>query len=161
MVWIRRIFCRKLWCDFVARTFALIAPVLTVLQWVSSSSKTVPNAPKQKETHENLSLVSNRVDWEHSLQNFRRAFLAWTFALITQFRLILRRVSCSRKMVPNVPTQNKTHLNMSFGPMVWIGSIHCEKFWYDFVALFALIATVWPILHRVWWSRETVPTALK
>ena len=34
------------------RTFALIAPVWRVLYQVSCSSKTVSNAPKQKETHQ-------------------------------------------------------------------------------------------------------------
>ena len=48
--------------DFVARTFALISPVWRVLQQVSCSSKTVPNAPKQKETHQNMMLGSNVVD---------------------------------------------------------------------------------------------------
>ena len=38
--------CEKLQRDFVARTFALIAPVLSVLQQVSCSYETIPNAPK-------------------------------------------------------------------------------------------------------------------
>ena len=53
---------RSLWkfrCDFVARTFALIAPVQTVLHRVSCSNETVSNAPKYYETHENMSLGSN------------------------------------------------------------------------------------------------------
>ena len=50
--------------DFVARTFALIAPVLLILHQVSCSSETVPNAPKRKETHENMDLGSNGVDPE-------------------------------------------------------------------------------------------------
>ena len=54
--------------DFVARTFALIAPVWPILLQVSCSSKTVPNAPKQKEAHQNMSLGSNGVDRERLLQ---------------------------------------------------------------------------------------------
>ena len=60
--------CEKFRHDFMARTFALISPVWRVLQQVLCSSKTVPNAPKQKETHQNLSLDSNGVDRERSLQ---------------------------------------------------------------------------------------------
>jgi len=52
----------------MARTFALIAPFWRVLLVVSCSSETVPNAPKWKETHQNMSLGSNGVDRERLLQ---------------------------------------------------------------------------------------------
>jgi uncharacterized membrane protein len=52
----------KLQYDFVAQTFALIAPVPYVLQLVSCSYETIPNAPKYYETHWNISLGSNEVD---------------------------------------------------------------------------------------------------
>ena len=55
---------KKFLQDIVALTFALIAPVWRILQQVLCSSETVPNAPKWKETHENLSLGSNCVDRE-------------------------------------------------------------------------------------------------
>ena len=48
--------------DFVSRTFALFAPVHTVLHWVSCSYETIPNAPKHYATHQNMSLGSNGVD---------------------------------------------------------------------------------------------------
>jgi hypothetical protein len=54
----------------MARTFALIAPVWRVLPQLSCSSETVQNAPKRKETHQNMSLGSNGVDRERSLQKF-------------------------------------------------------------------------------------------
>ena len=60
--------CEKFQHDFVARTFALIAPVWRILWQVSCSSKTVPNAPKWKETDQNLCLGSNGVDRERSLR---------------------------------------------------------------------------------------------
>ena len=56
MGWIRFVGCEKLQRDFVARTFALIAPVLSVLQQVSCSYETIPNAPKYYEMHQNISL---------------------------------------------------------------------------------------------------------
>ena len=73
MGWIRCVGCEKLQRDFtqrdfVARTFALIAPVHTVLHWVSCSYETIPNAPKHHATHQNMSLGSNGVDWVCSLQ---------------------------------------------------------------------------------------------
>ena len=54
--------------DFVVRTFALIAPVQYVLQQVSCSYETIPNAPKYKETQRNISFGFNGVDRVRSLR---------------------------------------------------------------------------------------------
>ena len=59
MGWIRCFGCQKLQRDFMAQTFALIAPVQYVLQQVSCSYETIPNAPKYYETDRNISLGSN------------------------------------------------------------------------------------------------------
>ena len=46
--------------------------------------------------------------------------------------------------------------------MVWVGSVCCEKFLRDFVALtFALIARLWPVLRIVSCSSETDSNAAK
>ena len=42
-------------CEFVARTFALIAPVQPVLHRVSCSSKPIQNAPKYYKMHQYMS----------------------------------------------------------------------------------------------------------
>ena len=68
MGWIRCVCWEKLQRDFVARTIALIAPVLYVLQQVSCSYEMIPNASKYYETNRNISLGSNGVDWLHSMQ---------------------------------------------------------------------------------------------
>ena len=52
----------------MAQSFALIAQVWRVLQQVSCSRETVPNAPKRNETHQNMSLGSNAVDQEQTLR---------------------------------------------------------------------------------------------
>ena len=54
--------CEKSRRDFVARTFALIALVHSVLHRVSCSYETIPNATKQCATHQNMSLGSNGVE---------------------------------------------------------------------------------------------------
>ena len=64
MGWIGSVHCEKSRGDFTARTFALIAPVDPVLHRVSGSYKTIPNAPKHNERHQNMSLGSNGVDQE-------------------------------------------------------------------------------------------------
>ena len=60
--------CEKSRRDFVARTFALIAPVHPVLHRVSCSYEMIPNAPKHYATLQNMSLGSYGVDWVRSLQ---------------------------------------------------------------------------------------------
>ena len=54
MGWIRCVRCKKLQRDFMARTFALIAPFQYVLQQVSCSYEMIPNAPKYYERTETL-----------------------------------------------------------------------------------------------------------
>ena len=68
MGWIGCVRGEKSRRDFVARTFALIAPVHAVLHRVSCSYKTIINAPKHYATHQNMSLGSNGVDWVRSLR---------------------------------------------------------------------------------------------
>ena len=72
--WMGCVGCEKLQRDFVARAFALIARVQYVLEQVSRSYETSPNAPKHYETHQNMNLGSNGMDWARSLQkNFDAA----------------------------------------------------------------------------------------
>ena len=51
----------------MGRTFVLIAPVQYVLHQLSCTCETIRNAPKYYETHRNISLGSNGVDWVHFL----------------------------------------------------------------------------------------------
>src|SRR6185312_8047710 len=57
--------CEKFQRDYVARTFALVRPVL---HRVSCGNQTVPNAPKWYKTHQNVSLGSNGLDRVSSLR---------------------------------------------------------------------------------------------
>ena len=66
MGWIGCVRCELFRRDFVARTFALVRPVL---HRVSYGNQTVPNAPKYYETHQNVCLASNGVDRVRSLRN--------------------------------------------------------------------------------------------
>ena len=134
--------CEKLQHEFMAQTFALIAPVQYVLQQVSCSYETIPNAPKYYETDRNISLGSNGADWVCLLRKkSRRDFVPRTFALIATLHPVLHRVSCSYETIPNTPKYYK-------GPMLWIGYVRYEKSRRHFVArTFALIAPVQPVLH--------------
>src|SRR6185437_9423255 len=57
--------CEKFRCDYVARTFALVRPIL---HRVSCGNQTVPNAPKWYKTNQNVSLGSNGLDRVCSLR---------------------------------------------------------------------------------------------
>ena len=74
--------CEKSRRDFVARTFALIAPVQYVLYRVSCSYETILNAPKHYETHQNMSLGSNGVNQVRSLRKIQCDFVAQNLVLI-------------------------------------------------------------------------------
>ena len=79
------------------------------------SSIMVPNAPKQKETQENMSLGSNCVDRECRFREILMRLCAWTLALIAPSWPILHRVSCSSEMIPNAPKRKEMHRKMSLG----------------------------------------------
>src|SRR6185312_15692396 len=125
MGWIRCVRCVKLQCEFVARTFVLIAPVQYVLQQVSCSDETIPNAPKYYKIDRNISLGSNGVDWVHCCEKSRHDFVARTFALIAQVHSVLHRVSCSYEMNRNAHKHYETNQNMSLGSngVDWVHSL--------------------------------------
>jgi hypothetical protein len=68
MGWIGCVRCVKLRHDFLAQTIALIAQVQPVLHQVSCNNETIPNVPKHCETHQNMILGSNGMDWVDALR---------------------------------------------------------------------------------------------
>src|SRR6185436_4871266 len=155
MGWIRCVCWEKLQLAFVARTFALIAPVPYVLHQVSCSYETIPNAPKYYETYRNITLGSNWWIGIVHCKKSRHHFVARIFALIAPVHRILHRGSCSYETIPNAPKYYK-------GPMGWIGCVRCKKSRRHFVArTLALIAPIHPILHRVSCSYKMIPNAPK
>jgi len=60
--WVECVPCNKFWYDFVARFFALIAPVQYVLLHVSCSYEIIRNELKHYATPENMNLGFNGVD---------------------------------------------------------------------------------------------------
>ena len=106
--------------DFVARTFALIAPVWRILRQVSCSSKTVPTAPNRKETHQTMSLVSNCVDQEHSLWKILTRHRGTNFCINCTSVARFLAIAIWSQMHPNEKERTKTWV---WGPMVWIGSV--------------------------------------
>jgi len=81
MRWIGCVCCEKIRCDFVARTFALIAPVQPILHRVSCSNEMVPNAPKHYETHQNMSLGLDGMDRVDLLQKILAQLCGLNFCI--------------------------------------------------------------------------------
>ena len=115
MGWIKCICCEKLQRDFGARTFVLIAPVQYVLQQVSCSYATVPNAPKYYEMHWNIGLGSNGVDWLRSLRKIPTWLRGTIFCNNCTSSTHFAPSSCSYETIPNAPKHYESHQNMSLG----------------------------------------------
>ena len=81
MGWIGCVRCENIRRDFVARTFALIAPVQPILHRVSCSNEIVPNAPKHYETHQNKSLGPDGVDRVDLLQQILTQLCGLNFCI--------------------------------------------------------------------------------
>ena len=107
MEWVGCIRCEKFQNNFMAQTCALITPVQPVLQRVSCSNETLPNAPKYYETHQNMSLGSNGVGLVHSLRKFQNDFMTQTCALIAPVQPVLQRVSCSNETLQMHPNNTR------------------------------------------------------
>jgi len=114
MGWIGCIRWEKFWCDIMARTSALIAPVQHVLHRVSCRNKTLPNAPKYYETHQNMSLGSNGVDRVCSLRKIPTR-LRGKNALIAPVQPVLKQASCSNETIQNALNHYEMQQKMSLG----------------------------------------------
>ena len=73
--------CEKFRRDFIARTFALIAPVRPDLHRVSCSNEMVLNVPKHYEINPNMSLGSNGMDRVASLRKIPTRLYCTNFCI--------------------------------------------------------------------------------
>ena len=115
MGWIGCVPCKKFKCDIVAQTFVLIEPVQYVLKQVLCSYRTIPNAPKYYETHRNIGIGSNGVDWLFSLRKIPMWLRGTNFSNNCLVHPILHRHSCSYETIPNAPKYYETGRNISLG----------------------------------------------
>ena len=149
MGWIACVRCQKFRCEFVARTFALIAPVQPISHRVSCSNETIQNAPKHYKTHQFMSLASNGVDRVRSLRKTLMRFRGTNFFINYTSSTHFIPSSVCNETLPNAPKHYEMLQNMSLVQMGWIEFVLCEKFRCDFMAqTCALIAPVQRVLHR-------------
>ena len=163
MGWIGWIHCNKIRCEFVAWTFALIAPVQHIFcnefHAVTKQSKMHPNTTKRTNTWVKIPMRGIRCV---NCEKFRCDFMAQTCALIAPFQTVLHRVLTINETLPNAPKHYETHQTMSLGINWWIGCVLFEKFWRGFMArTCALILSFQPTLHRLSCNNETIQNAPK
>ena len=115
--------CEKFWCHFMEPTCALVAPVHHVLYRASCSNKTIQNASKHYETHQNMSLGSNGVVGCIHCKKFWCDFVSRTIALIAPVQPILHQASCSNETIQNTPKHYKTQQYMCLGSN-GVGRVH-------------------------------------
>ena len=121
MGWIECVRCPKFLCEFVARTFALIAPVQPISHRVSCSNETIQNAPKHYKMHQFMSLASNGVDRVRSLRKTLMRFRGTNSPLIALVQSVLHQVSCSNKTNPKYTQTVRNKLILEFR-VQWGGS---------------------------------------
>ena len=126
MGWIDSIHCEKFRCDFVERTFALVAPVQPVLYRASCSNKTIQNASKHYETHQNMNLGPNGGIECIRCEKFRCDIVAKTFALISPVQPVLHQASCINETIQNAPKHYETQQYMSLGSN-GVGRVHSMR----------------------------------
>ena len=125
MGWIGCVHFEKFRSDFLARTFALIAPVQPVLHLASCSNETIQNVPKHNKTQQYMSLGSNGVGRAHSLRKIPKQLHGTNLCINCPVQPVLHRVSCSKETLPNAPKHYETHTNMSLGSngLDWMRSL--------------------------------------
>ena len=155
MGWIGCVRYEKFLIQLHTQTCPLIAPVQSILHWVSCSNETLPNAPKTKKCSKTW--VYGPMGWIGCVccEKFLCDFMAQTCALIAPVQPVLHWVSCSNKTLTNAPKHYETHQYMSLGSNGLDRVRSLRKILCDFVErTFALFAPVQPVLHRVSCSTE-------
>ena len=115
MGWIGCVRCEKFRCDFVEKTFALIALVQPILHRVLCSNETLQNTPNHYETHTNMSLGSNGMGRVNSLPKIPKRLHGTNLCINCTCSTHLHWVSCSNETLPNAPKYYEMHQNMSLG----------------------------------------------
>ena len=152
--------CENFKQDFVARTFALIAPVRPILHRVSCSNETIPNAPKWYEKHQNMRLGSIAVGWERSLRKIPTRLLG------TYFCINYKISACFAYTI--VPQRNGLKYSQTvhqYMSLEQIGEDQLCSFGKITMRLHGTKVCIncpsSAVLHRLFWCNKTVPNTPK
>ena len=163
MVWIGCARCEKFWSDFVARTFALIAPVQPILLRVLCSKEMIPNPPKHYKTHQNTSLGSDGVDRVDLLQKILTRLCGTNFCINCNSSACFEPSIIKRQNSPKCTQTQRNATTHEYwvqwgGSGAFIAKNSEATSWHD---LLQYLHHTQPILHRVSCSNKMVPNAPK
>jgi len=153
MGWFGCVPCEKFRSDFVARTLALVRPVL---HRFSLGNQMVRNPPKLYESHQNISLGSNGVDRARSLRKILTRLRGMNLCTSSaRFAPSFVRQPNGPKCTQIVRNTPRHQFRVQWGG--WVRSVrkiptrlHSRTF-----------ALVRPVLHRDSYGNQTVPNAPK
>src|SRR6185503_2592821 len=127
MGWIGCIHCETFGHNFVARTFALIAPFQLILHRVSCSNEMVPNAPKHYETHQNMSLGSDGVDRVDFLQKILTQLCGLNFFInfnsSARFEPSIVKQRNGSKCTQTLRNKTKQNISLVSNGVDWVHSL--------------------------------------
>ena len=110
----------------------------------TSSARFPPSFVRQPNSPECTQMIQNTPKHQFGIQWVGSGLFVAKKSDVTSFCTEFRKAAKRSRMHPNGTKRTKTSV---WGPMGWIGIVHCEKFRRDFVArTFALVR---PVLHRV------------
>ena len=105
--------CEKLWCNFVARTSSLIAPVQPILHQFLCNNETLPNARNTTKMHQNMRLGSNGVDRVRSLPKIPMRVRGTNFCFNCTSSAYFTSIFMQKWKIQNAPKHYKTHQFMN------------------------------------------------
>ena len=162
MEWIGCVRCKKSRRDFVAHTFALIAPVHPILHRVWCSYEMIIEENKHYETYQNMSFGSNGVDCVRSLRKIPTWLRGTNFCInctssprfAPSFMQLRNDPKCTQTLW-NAPKHEFRFQWGGSGRSLW--KSQCE-----FVAqIYVLIVLVQYVLQQVSCSYGAIPNARK
>ena len=115
MGWIRCVRCENIRRNFMARTFALIAPVQSISHWVYCRNKIIPNAPRHQEMQQKMNFRSNGVDSMRSLWKHPTRLRGTNFCINCTSSAHFAPSFVQQEMIPNPSRHYEMHQNMSLG----------------------------------------------
>jgi len=115
MGWIGCIRCEKLWCNLMAQTCPLIAPVQPVLHRVPCSNETLPNAPKTTKCSRTWVWIQWGGSSAFFVKNCDATLWHKLVHFLHQFNLFCTEFHVVMKHWQMHPNTTKTHQNISLG----------------------------------------------
>ena len=132
----------------------------------TSSARFAPSFVQQRNGPKCIQIVQYRPRQEFGVQWGGSVAFVEKNSNATSWHELLHQFGLFCTVFCNATERSQMHQNSMkcyetwvLGPMGWIGCVHWEKFWHDFMA--QTFAPLRPVLHRVLYGNQKVPNASK